>query len=139
MAHHNIITDMFKRVLFCSQAFEGSTHDFTMFKSIFSGLDFSRLTVWVDLGFLGIDKQVRAGTLFIAFKASKHQPLDEITLKYNSIISSIRVKIEHAIANLKTFSILRNKNRMRNDVKLTKVFDVCVRLANFRLNSLTIN
>lgn len=114
---------------------EGSVHDFTIFKAIFSGLDLSRFTVWVDSGFIGIDKHVSCTNLFIPFKSSKYHPLGEPEKEYNSIISSIRVKIEHAIANLKTFFILRHKNRMRLEIKLHETFVICASLANFRLNT----
>jgi hypothetical protein len=111
----------------------GSVHDFTIFKALFAGLRFHWLTVWVDLGFLGIDKQVDIGELFIPFKASRHNPLDETAKEYNCIISSIRVKVEHAIANLKAFFVLRHKNRMRMADKLNQAFTVCAALANFRI------
>jgi hypothetical protein len=95
--------------------------------------------IWVDSGFLGIDKQVETENLFIPFKASKHHALDDFAKEYNSIISSIRVRIEHAIANLKSFFILRIRNRIRRVKVLDAIFDICTRLANFRFNLLIIN
>ena len=122
---------------------EGRTHDFAIFKNICaqagSILDFTAWQVQVDLAFLGIDKQVRTDTLFIPFKASKNRPLDEIDREYNGIISSMRVRVEHAIANLKSFFILRIKNRMRKRVKLDDAFGLCAALSNFRLKPLIIN
>jgi len=44
-----------------------------------------RMIVWVDLGFVGIDKRVDTGELFIPFKASKNDPLDKIEKEYNKI------------------------------------------------------
>ncbi|WP_419836241.1 transposase family protein [Xanthocytophaga agilis] len=46
-----LITDRNKRILFSSAIHAGHIHDFAIFKSIFSGLDFFRLTLWVDSGF----------------------------------------------------------------------------------------
>jgi hypothetical protein len=89
----------------------------------------------VDLGFLGIDKQADCPDLFLPVKAYKHRPLDETDKDYNGTISSVRVKVEHAIANLKAFFILRHKNRMRIDTRLDDVFFICASLANFRLSS----
>jgi hypothetical protein len=134
-----IVTDMSRRILWISPLAGGSVHDFSIFKSVFSGLDFSKLAVWVDLGFLGIDKQVTVGELFIPFKASKHEPLDETAKEYNSIISSMRVRIEHAFAHLKSFFILRIKNRMRTASKLDQVFNLCASLVNFRHKQLIVN
>jgi|GEM_PF-4353092 len=68
-------------------------------------------------------------------KNSKYHLLDESEKEYNSIISSIRVRIKHAIANLKPFFVLRNKNRMRLETKLHDAFLICASLANFRLGN----
>jgi len=87
---------MYKRILFCGPMVEGKVHDFTVFKSIFAHVSFSQLTVWIDLGFLGIEDFSRPGSLSIPFKASKHHPLDEIAIEHNSIISSIRVRSNNA-------------------------------------------
>ena len=130
---------MYKRILFCGPMVEGKVHGFAVFKSIFAHVSFSRLTVWVDLGFLGIEDFSHPGSLFIPSKASKHHPLDEIAIEHNSIISSVRVRVEHAIANMKAFFVLRHKNRMRIESKLDTAFTICASLANFRLKSLTIN
>lgn len=111
-------------------------HDFAVFKSVFPGFSFHRLTVWVDLGFPGIDKHIQCPNLFLPFKASRHHPLDDTQKECNRIISSVRVRVEHAIANLKAFFILRHKNRMRIETKLDEAFPVCASLANFRLNRL---
>lgn len=138
-----MICDATKRILLISPIYEGKTHDFAIFKHLCAGLDFildlSRWQVQVDLGFLGIDKQVKCDQLFIPFKASKNHPLDEIDREYNSIISSMRVKVEHAFANLKSFFVLRIKNRMRKPAKLDDAFGLCAALANFRLNPLIIS
>ncbi|MEG3882367.1 transposase family protein [Microcoleus sp. herbarium7] len=127
------MTDYRKRILFISPMYAGSVHDFTIFKAVFSGMGFSWLTVWVDSGFTGIDKHIGCENIFIPFKNSKHHPLDETAKEYNSIISSIRVKIEHAMANLKSFFVLRHKNRMRTEAQLNDAFTICAGIANFRL------
>lgn len=137
------VSDSTKRILLVSPLHEGKTHDFAIFKSICARagliLDFTAWQVQVDSAFLGIGKQVKTDTLFIPFKASENRASDEMDREYNGIISSMRVRVEHAVANLKSFFILRIKNRMRKRVKLDDAFGLCAALANFRLNTLTIN
>ena len=119
--------------------YDGKTHDFTIFKALFSGMDFSALNVHVDLGFLGIKKQVTFSDISIPHKASKHHPLSEEQKKENSTLAAIRVVVEHAIAKLKAFFILRIENRMKDKEKLSDAFGICALLANFKNKSLIIN
>jgi hypothetical protein len=112
--------------------YEGKIHDFTIFKNIFTNIDFSTLNLYVDLGFLGIKKTIKYDKLFIPHKASKNHPLDENQKKENSTLSSIRVAVENAIAKLKSFFILRIENRMRIKTKLDDAFVICSALANFK-------
>ena len=51
-----------KRILFISAMYNGKTHDFSIFKEIFT--NFSNLKVYVDLGFLGIKKKVKLNGCF---------------------------------------------------------------------------
>ncbi len=65
---------------------DGKTHDFTIFKAIFSGMDFSALKVHVDLGFVGIKKNITFSHVSIPYKASKHHPLTEEQKIENSML-----------------------------------------------------
>ena len=112
--------------------YDGKTHDFTIFKNIFTNIDFSALHLYVDLGFLGIKNVVKYDNLHIPYKASKNHPLDNIKKEENSILSSIRVAVENAIAKLKSFFILRIENRMRIKSKLDDAFVICAALANLK-------
>lgn len=119
--------------------YEGKTHDFTIFKAIFSGMDFSALKVHVDLGFLGIKKNITFSNVSIPHKASKHHPLTEEQKSENSTLAAIRVVVEHAIAKMKAFFILRIENRMKHKEKLADAFGICALLANFKNKSLILN
>ena len=88
----------------------------------------------MDLAFLGIENYVCSSRILRPLKASKKQPLSDADKEYNSIISSVRVKIEHAIANLKTFFILRIRSRIRKLSILDTACNLCACLANFRLS-----
>lgn len=119
--------------------YDGSVHDFVIFKDVFIGFDFSRIRLYVDLGFLGIKKVVNHDQLFIPYKASKNRPLTEAQKKVNSIYASIRVRAENTIAKLKSFFVLRIENRMTIKPKLNKCFHLCSMLAIIKVNSLKIS
>ena len=127
-----IIGDKYKRILFISTMYNGKTHDFTIFKAIFSGMDFSALKLQVDLGFLGIKKKVTFSEIFIPHKASKNPPLTQEQKCENRILAALRVVVENAIAKIKAFFILRIENRMKRKDKLADAFDICTLIANFK-------
>jgi len=106
-----------------------------LFKVLFATCQFSGVLLWVDLGFLGLDKYVCSSRILMPKKSSKNHPLNSEEKEYNSTISSVRVKVEHAIANLKTFFILRIQNRMRKIDRLDLALELCTHLANFRLSN----
>ena len=134
-----IICDQYKRILFISAMYDGKTHDFTIFKAIFAGLDLSALKVHVDLGFIGIKKKVTFRDISIPHKASKHHPLTQEQKNENRTLAALRVVVENAIAKLKAFFILRIENRMKRKEKLAEAFDICTLLAKFKIKPLNIN
>jgi hypothetical protein len=101
-----------------------------MFKVLLSHINFSKIRVWVDLGFLGIKKQITFNELFIPYKSTKNHPLNPEQKKVNQFISSHRVVVEHSIAGLKRQFILRIKNRMRIKNKLDDFVDIASNLWN---------
>lgn len=128
-----MIGDRNKRILFLSEFFDGGVHDFKIFKLIFTNFDFTHLKVAVDLGFLGIKKVIKYEDLFIPIKSSKNCPLTQEQKNKNSILSSSRVVIEHTIARIKSFFILRIENRMRIPQKLNDAMLICSQIANYKL------
>lgn len=129
-----MICDKNKSILFLSDMFDGTTHDFEIFKSIFTKFDFTNVKVWVDLGFLGIKKQIKHKELFIPHKSCKNHSLTQEQKEENTILSSIRVVVENTIARIKSFFILRIENRMRITEKLNDAMIICSKIANFKLN-----
>lgn len=80
---------------------------------------FETFKLWVDLGYLGIQKSYEA--LFISIphkkpRTSKSHPNPSLTdeqKEENREISRVRVVVEHAIGGMKRFAILVNKFRNR--------------------------
>ena len=127
-----LVCDALKRVLFVSKAYHGRVHDFTIFKETLAGFDFGARRIHVDLGFVGIQKHIVGGHVFIPRKASKKQPLTPEQKQQNKALARRRVVVENAIAKLKSFFVLRVENRMKQKEKLADAFEICAGLANFK-------
>ena len=134
-----LVCDACKRILFISACYPGHVHDFTIFKDIFTGLDFSAFQTYVDLGFLGIKKRVTGDAIFLPHKASKNKPLSEEQKNENTAQASSRIVVENAIAKIKSFFIFRVENRMKIKEKLDDAFQICTSLVKFKLNLLKVN
>lgn len=102
------------RIVKVSKSVPGSVHDFALFKEEEPTPQDSHL--FVDLGYLGIEKIHKNSEC--PYKASKNKPLDKITKAYNKALSSVRIKIENVLAQIKVFKILsdrfRNKRKRYN-------------------------
>jgi hypothetical protein len=113
--------------------YDGHVHDFTLFKDVLAEFDFSSFRIHVDSGFSGLEKQVTPLFLFRPTKARKNNPLTAGQRLSNTVLASVRVRVEHAIAKAKAFFSLRIENRMKQKTKLDEAVDICVGLANFKI------
>ena len=92
-----------------------------MFKKEFNGsLDwFSRFTLFVDLGYLGIDKDYKIKHCAIPHKKpkkSKNNPTPKLTKeqkKENKLMSTTRVIVENVICGMKRYRCLVDRFRNR--------------------------
>lgn len=113
---HLLITDYKKRVLFVSSTKNGRRHDkYCLDKTGLMSNIPSGTTLWVDTGFCGIEKQLRAGvTVMRPAKRTKNKPLTQAQKRENQEISSLRMVVENAISGIKRFNtlahIFRNKH-----------------------------
>lgn len=137
-----IVTSLCKKILFVSKLHKGSKHDFTIFKEEMAvlGVDNAekQLTIWVDLGFVGIEKYVGNHRINIPHKKPHKIKLSIAKKDENTVMSSQRVAVENAIGNQKRYFILRNENRSANKKKIQEEVFICAGLANFKSKS-TIN
>lgn len=92
-------------------------------------------TIWVDLGFVGIDKYVGKNKVKIPHKKSKNHPLICTQKRENKEMSSQRIAVENVIGNQKRYFILRNENRSANKNKIQEEVWICAGLANFKSKS----
>lgn len=127
------LTNIEKKILFISEAYHGSCHDYTMLKNEFDpskGKWFDDFDLLVDLGFLGIQKDY-CPRIKIPIKKSKKKKLTEEQKKYNKAVSQIRVKVEHSIGGLKRFRILTDRLRMRCMTRYNQIAGICAGLWNY--------
>jgi hypothetical protein len=107
--------------LFLGYTVAGSVHDYRLFKEEFAVDEawFKTFKLWVDLGYLGIQKSYEALSIFIPHKkprkskANPNPSLTDAQKAENREISRIRVVVEHAIGGMKRFAILVHKFRNR--------------------------
>lgn len=88
-------------------------------------------TLWQDTGYQGYTPE---GVVVIQPKKKpKGKELSKEQKDKNKEISSVRVRVEHAIGSIKRMKIVRNECRLRKDDVLDKLFAICTGLHNFRL------
>lgn len=134
-----------KRILYLSEPYCGSVHDYKMMKNEFDpdeGLWFDEHGLFVDLGFLGINKDYEVNQLHIPFKRpkrkSKKDPKVEFTEEqknHNKSVSKIRITVEHVIGGLKRYRFLSDRLRCRDAAFYSKVAGIAAGLWNFQLTN----
>jgi hypothetical protein len=118
-----LITSLTTYILYIGSLFKGKNHDYGMFKKEFEPKSnwFKIFKVYVDLGYQGFANDYKTAALFIPYKKprkSKNNPNPELTKEqkdYNKEISSIRVKVEHAIAGMKRYNCFSYRYRNKTD------------------------
>lgn len=128
---NNIVIDEPCKIRFLSETVEGKKNDKRLADE--SGYGVPKDSVLVqDAGFQGFHldgvsilqpkKKPRGGTLGYADKVR------------NRLISGIRVRIEHTIASVKRYRVVKDKSRNWEPAFRDLVFEICCGLHNFRLN-----
>lgn len=114
---------------YMSPTFEGAVHD----KAIWDQVHMHPSPVnWIaDLGFLGIDKT--HPNVILPYKTTKYNQLTPLQKQINQVISSLRVRIEHAFAGIKRLKIIANKIRLKSYHKRDLVMWIAAGLHNLRI------
>ena len=146
---NTIIATACKWILFLGYTVAGSVHDYRRFKEEFpmpegEGEDalaawFERFVIWLDLGYLGIQKAYAAKEVKMPHKKprkSKANPNPSLTEEQkaeNRDISRVRVIVEQAISGLKRFGILVQRFRNRTEGFVDEVAAIGAGLWNWKL------
>ena len=138
-----VISDPDKRILFLSNPYCGSVHDYSILQAEFDPGDplwFSENDVYVDLGFLGIERDYAGERVRIPRKRkrrrSKADPKVAFTAtekEHNKKVSSERIYVENAIGGMKRYWWLTHRLRCRDADYYSMIAGVAAGLWNFSL------
>src|SRR6266487_1568299 len=131
-----------KLIVFLGRMFRGRNHDYNMLKQEFPPeLDwFTDLYVRVDLGYLGIQSDYSGDQIDIPTKKprkSKKHPnpqLSDTQKAANTVLSQVRIFVEHAIGGMKRYAILVHGFRNRKDNFEDDAIGICAGLWNLALS-----
>ena len=128
---NNVITNNKCEILYLSNTYEGSVHDKKITDEEKIALaDKSKL--FVDTGFQGIEVDGDS-QIMIATKKPRKKELSEEKKNLNTLLSRIRVRVEHAIGGVKRLRIVKDKVRTRKDNFRDMLMEMACGLHNFRL------
>lgn len=125
-----LITTLEGEVLYLGESFEGSHHDKAIYDQAELVFPDQLHCLWVDLGFLAIEAEgVR---IIMPDKKPKGKELTGYQTELNSLIASIRIKVEHAIAGIKRLKIIRNQIRLHGWQARDRMMNIACGLHNLR-------
>lgn len=141
---NTVISGKDKRILYLGPTVEGKKHDYGTFKEEFHNEPPSKPPpdtpppqydprFWMDLAYLGIEKDFPELTTIMPKKKPKGRELTEEEKARNKQISSIRVKVEHAIGGIKRFRIVSDTFRNKSDEFNDEAMKLACGLWNYHL------
>ena len=129
-----IVSDEQLYILWLTQTKPGARQDYHRFKQAQIGDRLpTGIGVWVDLGFVGIEKDYPHLDVVIPHKSSKHRPLTPEQKADNQVISSGRIVVEHALAGVKRFRCLTDTYRNKGQALADQFMLIACGLWNFHL------
>ncbi|MEL7065464.1 MAG: transposase family protein [Bacteroidota bacterium] len=139
------MSNLKKEIVYLSEPYQGAVHDFAILKTEFppeEPLWFDEKGLYVDLGFVGIDKEYEIPLLNIPFKKPRRKskkdpgiPFTREQKDHNKSVSQIRIGVEHAIGGLKRYRFLSDRLRCKDIHFYSQVAGVAAGLWNFQLSS----
>jgi hypothetical protein len=126
-----LLVDAHGKVCWLSATHEGRVHDKRVADEAHYTLP-SGSHLLQDLGFQGF--ALAACTIHQPTKKPRGQQLTEDQRLANRAISSLRMRVEHVIASIKRFRIVKDKLRLWKDDLCDDLIEICCALHNFRLN-----
>jgi hypothetical protein len=118
------------KILFLGETSEGSIHDMKLYHQAELTFPDKDHCLLVDLGFQGIN----ANNIMVVIpeKKPKGRKLSPEQKSINTLISSIRVKVEHDIAGVKRCRIIRNQVRLHGWQVRDRIMNIACGLHNLR-------
>lgn len=116
-------------ILFVSQTVSGKTHDKKMADTMYSFP--IPCILYQDTGYQGYAPQ--KVTAIQPVKKRKGKTLSQEQKEFNRQVSSIRVRVEHAIGSAKVMRIVKDECRLRTNFFVERIFVTCAALHNLRI------
>jgi hypothetical protein len=122
------------QILILPPAKPGRRSDYFRFKQSGIGDILSpEVAIWVDLGFIGIEKDYPNLEVVIPHKKPKNGSLSPEQGEENKIISQLRIRIEHTISRLKRFRAVADIYRNHGSPWADKFILLAAGLSNYHL------
>lgn len=140
------MTTLKRWIVFLGLTTQGSLHDYELLKEDLLWYQghtdwFETLEVFVDLGYLGIDKDFKPKQTHIPFKKpkkSKHNPEPQLSSEqkqHNKAMNQTRILVEYAIGSMKFFNILNHNYRNRKNGFEDVSIEICAALHNLYIQN----
>jgi hypothetical protein len=131
-----------KLIVFLGRTFSGHHHDYSLLKQELPPALawFTDINVLVDLGYLGIQSDYRGDQIEIPAKkprTSKKNPRTQLSDEQkaaNTVLSQVRIFVEHAIGGMKRYNILVHVFRNRKTDFEDDAIGICAGLWNLILS-----
>jgi hypothetical protein len=120
-------------LLYASPTFDGRVHDKKIADAAYSIPP--GFTLAQDTGYQGY--RLEGVTIFQPQKKPKGKELTPEQKQDNRLISSFRVRVEHAIGSIKRYRTVKDECRLRKNLFVESVFATCAALHNFRIKDRT--
>ena len=132
-------------IIFLGLTTAGAIHDYFLLKEELRWYEeqetwFDLIELFVDLGYLGIEKDFTIGKIQIPIKKpkkSKNNPNPQLTDEqkvHNKTVSKTRVRIEHAIGSMKVFNLMAHIYRNHKQGFEDLSAGICAAIHNLKIN-----
>lgn len=135
-----LLTNAKKRILYVSELYEGSVHDYHLLQDCFNaGQDwFKQKIIRLDLGFQGFKDLYRCKKVYIPHKKKRcakgeSNELNEQQKATNKEQAGQRIKIEHSIGGMKRYRILSHRLTFKSMTTINCIVGICAGLWNLFL------
>lgn len=128
---NNVLINEQAKIILLTTTCEGKKHDKKIADEVSLTLP-EGSCLYQDSGFQGF--ALEGVTILQPKKKPRGRDLTPEEKKHNRQISSIRIRVEHAIGGVKRYRIVKDQLRCRKDDFRDRVMETCCGLHNFRLN-----
>jgi hypothetical protein len=128
-----VVIDTRGRIVTISGSVPGSTHDLPLLivSGVLEGL--GGAAAMMDKGYVGVDKHYPDVPVVLPFKKPRGGELSETQKAHNREVASCRIVVEHTMAQLNRFTVLRQVFRGKRRERHGDVTRVVAKLVNRRM------